>query len=299
MVRTNLIRLYLAVAMVVFMAPLAQAAFVLGGNTVFGGPDDGFPPPESTADGLVNFAIYQTTSGNWGTELAAIIGDGSTTTVSGGGGYSPTFSAVPIIGSVDYTASYVYMYQVVNTNPYGTAAADASLNSLTITFPYDVASAITSVGYLRDTVFEDPTGVLVGPSTNQKLGPVADGTNPVGGDTPGDGTPTYSQATADIIGLNPAAPAPADLLPAVTATVFPNELRFTLGADELLTNKYTTVMFFTTNMPTYIYSVDNLTDTTHTYGDLPIPNPEPGSFVMVLGAVVCGLGAVVARVRRK
>jgi hypothetical protein len=57
-------------------------------------------------------------------------------------------------------------------------------------------------------------------------------------------------------------------------------------------------VFFLTSNYSPIYWPEELEDGGQTQADIPVPNPEPGSVAMVIGAIMAGFAAMVS-VNRK
>ena len=230
----------------------------------------------ANSDGIVNFAVYKPSTNNWVTEL----------------GLGSVATSLMLSGTIDLDAAYVFFYQVVNTDPNpGSGGPDHDLHVLKL--PNYSPSAITSMGYLDDTVFTD--GAPVGGAGNRFLGSEAPGDDK--GDDVLDGVPSESGVTGigfvtDTAALNP-----------LTATIDSgdNMAMFTwdqviipgfgmFGDGAIPTGSYSSVVFMTTDLdyePGYqegnLRNGDNPSD-----GDLPQPNPEPGSIVLLGIAGVAG-----------
>jgi hypothetical protein len=132
----------------------AQAAFIgqYSGYTVFGGPPDLIPTPQCPlCDSTVNFSVYENTDGNWtdDSEFANL-------------------NTTSLLNGIDSSARYVYLYQVINTNPLPQGEDDLltfniaveeidedwrDMGTLPYIGPYDGPNPYTSGGYLDGTVF--------------------------------------------------------------------------------------------------------------------------------------------------
>lgn len=101
----------------------------------------------NTANGIINFAVWNSTSGNWLTDLG-VSGAGQTTNFN---------------GTVNPADTYVYLYEVVNTD------LNNNLQQLKVTFN-NPGVTITSMGIFNNRVFLSGNGMPVGPAGNQAIG---------------------------------------------------------------------------------------------------------------------------------
>lgn len=278
------LRLGFTVLIVTASAGIAQAAFLPGysGNSQF-------INPHASSDGVVNFGVYANTDGDWTNDFGL-----PANTIQQLFELSPGPS---VIGNgIDSAANFVYFYQIVNTDP--DPATDATLKELEINLP-EGTSLVTSAGYLDGHVFDDPTDATLpagpdgatGPTGNARLGTDPD-TTPDPDDVDGDGAPSESGVVltgfAAIGGaINPNWAEEAD----------PFTLQFIFVPSVIPTGSYSSVFFLTSNVgPDYLPA--QLEDTDDTNADIPVPNPELGTFAMTISAFACALGAVIAA-RRK
>jgi hypothetical protein len=281
--RTNLIRLGVCLLFLASSAVAARAGFFLDapvasvppgfvGNTQFINP---VLLVNSGSDGVVNFGVYARSVGDadWTDDFGAAVD-------------------AAIGGGVDGTASFVYFYQVVNSDPIPVLGApDDALVQLDVFTP---PGTVTSAGDVAGFVFSDLTaaGAGTGPAGNVRLGTAADVTAPPD-DVFGDASPSEAGPF-----LSAAAPFVADgsaLSPtSVTFLALQTQFDFAVPAGA-----YTSVLFFTSNFaPTHF--IADLSDGGSTSGDIPsplgplttTPTPEPGTWAMTIGALAIGLTAV-------
>jgi hypothetical protein len=293
MSRNRLLLGGLSLALAMCTVHASEAGFFLdsfSGNSQFLNP---FDIPNAGSDGIVNFAVYQ-----------RAVGDADWTDDFGGA------VDAAIGGSVDADASFVYMYQVVNTNP--NPLDESILKTLDIFLPAGLATSVTSTGLVGGFVFDDPSvlGGPTGPTTNARLGNLADVT-PFPDDFPANGAPSETLAPP---GLADAAPFAADAgaLPAGATSVGAFTLQFTFSipftppAIPLVSPlSYSSVMFFTSDRSP-VYLAQHLNDGGDTTADIPsafgpltaIPTPEPTTIAMTLGAIAVGLVAAFAGSRK-
>jgi hypothetical protein len=220
----------------------------------------------ATATDVVNFAVYNNTSGDWATAL----------------GVTPTAGA-------DTSASYVYMYEVVNNG--GATSRIGSFNVNSYDQPY------TSSGYLSGTVFSD--GAAVGPAGNQYLGanpgsmPADDPVN----DNPsvsGVAAPTFASSGGAInpLGSNTGGSINSD---------FASFGFFNLSFNQTLTSGlFSSVLFLTSNVaPTYSEGqVLNTSTSSFSTGGIPTQAPEPATLA-IWGLGTLGVAFAVRRRKRR
>jgi len=144
-----------AVALAIIALPgAAHANWITAGSAFIADinpANDGQSNPQSNADGVINFAVYQATSGG---------------TINSTLGIS---SAQSLFGTTAVNnGDYIYMYQVVNTVAPGVADYDRALDKILIEH---IASTTTvsAAGYLDKTVFTDTSG-NVGPNGTSGTG---------------------------------------------------------------------------------------------------------------------------------
>lgn len=150
-----------AVALLSVCSGSARAEFLapFTGHSQFGA---GNP----NADGVVNFAVYRNTDGDWTDDF--------------GRSFMRALEQLSH-STIDRSAPYVYFYQVVNSAP---AGGNSELTGLLIARTFD--DSFTSFGFAEEFVFAEQ-GSAVGPRRNQNLGDE----NTLA-DVPGDHTPTQS-----------------------------------------------------------------------------------------------------------
>lgn len=221
----------------------------------------------STATEVVNFAVYNNTSGNWATAL----------------GITPSAGA-------DTGAAYVYLYEVVNNGGSSSTIGNFNVNS--------TATPYTSSGFLNHVVFSD--GSAVGPAGNQYLGPNPASMPPddpsnsapsVSGVTPG---PTFvsSASAVNPFGSNTGGSANGD----AAQFVFLSTTNF---SQSLTSGLFSTVLFLTSNIGP-LYSTGRVLNTVtgnSSDGGIPTQAPEPATLA-IWGLGTLGL-AFAARKRRK
>lgn len=269
-------RILSAAVILLALPSLANAGFLAGfsGNSQFG-------PPPAAADAAVSFSVYENTDGDWtdDADFAAF------TPASG-----PFFS-----GSIDATAKYVYLYQVINNNP-----TDPEKGLSLLLIPESSPGIYTSFGYIDHAVFEDADGG-VGPATNVALG---DDREPTGlpSDTPGDGVPSDFETPLGFLGdLGATNPRKGEILSdsvffgaSVASPI--NVLQFTF---ELLSGGYTTLLFATSNSAPKITRAEVQDGTPRSAGDIAVPTPEPGTLLLALAGLPVGLVKLMRRRRAR
>jgi hypothetical protein len=292
MTRAKSVTLVLSLMIVLCVCQFAQAAFLpaFTGNTQFIDPD-------ASSDGVVNFAVYQNPGGDWTDDFPEV-------PVSA---FKELFEVTPgpngIGNGIDITAAFVYMYQVVNTDP--DTDDESVLKQLELFFPVVGATAVSSAGYIAGFVFDDPTdadldtvadgatGPASGAAKNTRLGiepNVTGGTDDEGGDH------LPSESGVALTGFA-----------AIGGTIAPNnaeqsglfrvQFLWDTPGTVIPTGAFSPVVFITSNLPP-MYWIEQLEDGDDTVADIPIPNPEPRTIVMSLGVLVCGLVAL-ARAKAK
>ncbi len=283
MSRTNLVGFALSVALVVGCCQFAQAGWVPGftGNSQF---ELGYNGP--TADGVVSFAVWDNAGGDtWDVDL----------------GVEPNRMKINVLGQQDIgtlhgDAPYIYFYQVVNTDP------DTSSEDVLSEFQVQ-RGIFTEGGFLVagnvPAVFNEATVAGSTPVDNVNTALDAAGSatgTPTTDWTPGNhipGDPNASLASTPFVG-------DASAVTPVTLNLQVGYYDFEFG-NGISDNPigYSAVMYLTSDLaPRYLLGAlhdgNAVAD-----GDIPSNTPEPGSFVMVLGALFCGLAAVVSGTRRK
>lgn len=225
----------------------------------------------AASDGLVNFAVYENTDGDWTDDFVGGSGGSFDLAVIHLGGFS---------SAVDAAAKFVYFYQVVNTDP---TSPDDPLDNLLVPFPPGGSSLVTSAGRVTGFVFDDngdDDGGAVGPSGNERLGDDMTGDDDA---TPGDATPGLS----GVVLASPFFVAHASAKDATgAAALVSNFLRFSWSSLE--TGEFSSLVFITSGIePRYDTGV--LKDTGTTDGDIPAPVPEPGTLALLFAGAPLGL----------
>jgi hypothetical protein len=278
--RNRLLMTGLISAIVLLQGQVSKAGFFIPGFTGNSQTELGTPPGGTplfaapTADGLINFAVYDNTAGGAPTNWIADLGVPITPLTIGLG--------------VSGFESYVYFYQLVNANPAGTVAADSTLHSLQIS-----AGVFSGGGFLPGTVFDSATPGLAGatgptgPAANPSIGPPTTDLLP-GNNSPGFGGGALTAAEFAAIG---GTIAPTSL------TFISGEGLYSFGFDTRIpSGGYSSVVFLVSDIPpTYLLGRSH--DGFYTDGDVPSNTPEPGTFVMTAGALAIALGAAVSRRR--
>ncbi len=232
-----------------------------------------------SSDGIVNFAVYKPDTNNWVTEL----------------GLSGVATSLLLSNYIDVDAAYVFFYQVVNTDP-NAVPGDPDHDLHVLKLPNYSSSALTSIGYLADTVFTD--GAPVGPAGNRFLGSEAPGDDK--GDDVVDGIPSESGVSgvgfaSDSSAYNPISGVmdSGDSMARFTwdQVIIPGFGVFGDGA--IPTGGYSSVVFMTTDLdylPSY-YKGNLRNGDPPSDGDLPRPNPEPGSLILMALGVPAAIAA--------
>lgn len=238
-----------AVALAVCAIPNAADAMWLGtysgSNQLTLAPNGG---PGPLGDGIINFAVYDNINGDFSSIYA-----GAGTTQFGSGGVT--------------AGRYIYLYQVVNTNPTG------GDNPLTGMHLMVVDADIESAGVLADTVFVDAGG-NVGPDGNRRLG-----------------TESVANNVA-LFGFTPTALATdSAAIETMTVTSTGVSLRFNFTVPPgVPTGSYSALLFVSANAAPTV-GQGRLVDGDTTAGDVPVPTPEPGTLALLgLGLPVLGWG---------
>jgi len=276
-----------------FLKPLAIVAAVLVAPatgradwmTEFSGNSQ-VNAPQQAADGVINFAVYKNTTGDW---LSAL---GVTATQLGAPG-DPS-----VKGAIDTKATYVYMYQIVNTK---ITDSDVPANALVaLNVAVDKAN-VTGYGSLNGKVFKESDGALVGGGTNTRLDyaggdSLAKNASPVEG-FPINGVPGFKFLASDtgVVGIGSdsaamnATNAGFSNLPVNPPPSYAPYLRFDFGTMPL--NAYTSIVFITSNVNPNFYAGLTQQGTEFAAGDVATMNqaPEPGTMALLaLGLPLAG-----------
>ena len=271
-------------AATVGMARVGSAGFLIAPTDPFTGNSQ-FLVGDHQSDGLVNFGVYKATDTNWTDDFIAM------------GIPAAAVNYLTNSGSAN-NALYVYMYQVVNTNPVPGIPEDP-LEHLQI--PLTVGSVISGSGYITNTVFDDTTPLSTGPTgpgglLSNRLGLLV-GTAPSLGDANLDGVPSEVVLTAPGLVAQGAAIEPTGV------TIDPFEIQFDWTpkfVGSIPPSSWSSIVFFTSNNAP-VYASSRVRDFGSTANELPTPagplgvspTPEPSNFVMFGGVLVCGIVASV------
>jgi hypothetical protein len=258
--------------------------------------------PDAGSDGVVNFSVYENIDNvngtqDWTDDFGILVDAAIIPLSQENPGDNPTSS----IGGLDTNATYVYFYQMVNTNP--DTSAESRLGQFELTLPGGI-DTITSAGFITSRVFNDPTDRadhpgspdgatgphLNGPLNNARLG-LEDDTTAAPDDEAGDGEPSEK-------GINLAEATPFAFLVEADSPEFANYdggniVEFIWNPD-IASSLYSTIFFVTSNFAPKYFPVET-EDGGQASGDAPVPTPEPASMAMTLGALICGCAAVFAR----
>lgn len=261
-----------AVALALVAMPRAADAAWMAG---FGGSSL-VSSPAGTADGVINYAVWQNNGLNGG-DLFAQIGIDKANELAG------------TTGTAYKTAQYAYVYEIVNTK-YNTNA-EAVLSGFFIEVNQGnlagVAYATNSAG-TQGYVFSELVGV-----TTTKVGPGGDtGNHRLDGGAVEDhtnaGAPVTTIGQPNGVALDSAAvrsniTADWDFFPPSGAT---QALKFTFQNDNgtgikkgINTNGFSTLLIVTSNYRPE-FSGGSLQDGGNAMGSVPVPTPEPATIAM-------------------
>jgi len=254
----------------------ADASFIPGftGNTQMG-------TPGARADGVVNFAVWDNINNDFAAFYAAATGG---------------LSITNDFGSVA-ASRYIYVYQVVNTNPVGSLADDSDLEALFVARV--TGSTITASGYGNGAVFSEG-GNAVGPAGNTRLGLEGNDFDPTLNGVPSQSGVVTAGITANAGAGNILNIEEDEEFPTSTGGLIPTDgtpaVQFNYVARA--PGQYTSLMFLgALDAPQYYRGT--LTDGQNTFGDVPVPSPEPATMGLIaLGVSLMG-GLGMARRLRK
>jgi len=295
MARLNIIRFGFGALLFSCIAASAQAGFVSGfvGNsetylfTLFPTTVGGSDLLDGVGDGVINFAVYETETGDWLSELGVEANPMVITDIGGSA------------GDPDSDAAYVYFYQMVNSNP---AAGEERLTDLFIQRGlFDQGGYITVSGV--PAVFDETVGGATGGWANPSIGtaapaPTAGVVNAGDPDTnPENGIPGFGAGSVEGFVGDSTAAVPTSLnrsasfynfewvgagIPVPTATVL----------------SHSVVVYLTSSRPP-AYLLGRTQDGQYADGDVPSNVPELGTFAMSFGALAMGLIAAFGTSPRK
>jgi hypothetical protein len=286
--------LLLATLLILAATVPARAGFLPGftGNSqtlyTAAGPSTAFP----SSDGLINFSVYDNTNpggpnGNWITDFAT--------------SYGVTVTSLSIALGLSGRESYVYLYQMVNTNP--DPASESSLHLLQIEGgQFDGAGYLTKGG--ATVGFKEAAGVT-GPVANPAIGTATTDGPTISGNVPGNHVPGFSGGVLSATAFDTAAggktPTGVTYLVGDNAYQFefPNLSAFPPLTDHgLAPDGFSTVVFLTSERaPSYL--VGTVHDGVFTQGDVPSNTPEPGTTITALGALACGIIGLIVKKAKK
>jgi hypothetical protein len=237
---------------------------------------------EGAPQGVVSFLVFKNTGSNFVDAInSALKLTGtkalSASTLSGG-------------GSIDFSAPYVYLYQVVNFK----ANNSNKIDSLQVKNP----GAFTSAGYFANqAAAEDPyPGGVVGTKPNNVLNKGL-GTDPTKDDTI-DGTPSVKGVTGFRLASydNAINPSSVDLTGSTNSGFITFSFPSIHGSPGNRPSDTSTLVFLTSKYaPQYLEGRVGSGDSTSN-GDIPSAvTPEPGTLVLCGVAVFCLAGAYVRR----
>jgi hypothetical protein len=269
--------------------------------------------PGAQGDGVINFAVFD----NTGTTAASKFSGQSFYTT----GFATALGQSLISGSGNIgsladlnNSSYIYVYQMVNTNPRG---AESDLEGLflkgsgyltgdgSMDDPYAPnlnPGWLTAAGWANGYIFHDGTA-KVGPNTptnNQRLGGNDGQTGSGSFDTAVDGKPSEKASdpgsTIDVNALTIVSDDGGITVSSVSVDFFPEddstEIALQYHVAGMPTNTYSYLMIIASNHAP-IYQRGTTSDGQHADGDIPVPSPEPGTLALIgLGLPLLGWGYV-------
>jgi hypothetical protein len=251
-----------AVPVAMLLATSAEAAFLpaFEGFSVFGAGANQCPLCDST----VSFAVWQNTDGNWIDDLP-----------------TPTDLGPATTG----TEQYVYMYQVINTDPLN--VQNQILENFNVSFGPQggptVPTPFLAGGFFDNTVFNNPSSAIA----------------PL--DTPDDGVPS-ALSTVTPFTVNTSAFDPNSLSANIMANpavgggaAYPGALFQWNAGNEIPAAGTSSVLFMTSNLaPTYRWAETESPGGFGAAGDVPSMVPVPAA-VWLFGSGLLGLIGIARR----
>ncbi|MDJ0868261.1 MAG: hypothetical protein QNK03_19300 [Myxococcota bacterium] len=230
--------------------------------------------PCDLCDSFVNFAVYTNTDGDW-TDDPFFAGLTPTPLADASGQW-------PAV--VDESAAYVYLYQVVNNDPFG-MGNENSLSNFNLS--RDAGVLPTSAGFFAGNVLADEVGnsIVGGPAGDYS---VADPDPALGSPSvPNDGTPTASGITATglvalSVGVDPVSVRSGNLIanPSVDGGApFPGIVWSWSASDDIpscppqSSDCTSSVLFMTSDLPPdYLWAETESVGGTGSPEDVPFPS---------------------------
>ena len=239
-----------------------------------------FSLPATSADGVVNYAVYENTTG--GDTFDQIFGAAT-----------PVTNLAGTVGDSYRDDRFVYVFQAINTKgPVGTDPLDLDADLRAFFVRIDEA-LVNGVGTVTGYVFNDAEGAT-GPGGipgNIALGTVGPVPDPaIDGIAPGSGqAPNPGSSGVTNVGVTPSTVTGASRGNVAFNTDPPGTgLRFEFDGG-LNTGEYTSLFFFTSNSSP-AFRGGQLQDGGAALGDVPSPTPEPGTMALLaLGLPVIGV----------
>lgn len=263
----------LAVAATLAGAP-AMAGTYMSGYTGY----SGFMQGCTLCDSTTNFTVYQN-DGNWVDDLG----------LSG--------SVVDLISGTTGLESFVYMYQVMNTN--NNVGADETIQDFNIAVN---PSLVKSVGYLNSVVFSDVVGNTVNYGPDVTLADPDEAETALEDPIPGNRTPEVSGLSpiglaTDAGGFNPDGAQFTLISNVVVPAVAVDGLNFSWDFGNTIgLGGFSPVLFFTSERrPDYTWADTRSAGGTGAAGDVPAPVPVPAAALLIITA----MGALTVAGRRR
>ncbi len=232
-------------------------------------------------DAIVNFSVYQAVDSNWTDDPF----------------FSNVSSMVNQYNTLDTSAQYIYMYQIVNKDPDTNALSDDPV------YKFDVRyhSAFTSGGYFDNIVFNDGTGQIS--AANWSLSnpdpsfPGDDYISTVTGLGDGQPSSTVSVSNISLVSDSGVAKDPVEIIntagacPSAGADCWILGWSWGLSSNHIQTNKYSPVLFATSNTaPQYAFGETESFGGSGADGEIPTTLPEPVSTILfIIGGAILGL----------